>query len=519
MNGGYYFYDVNAKINHKFNDRNRLYLSAYLGKDRMHSKFEDSYSNTYTDENGQLITENYNDKEKMEFWWGNITGALRWNCMLNEKLFSNTTLTFSRYKMLVGDKYQSSGEYDYEYNYTSGIQDWAGKIDFDYYPLPNHHIRFGVNETYHTYNPGVFYARESDGGGNETTNFGNNKLYSHEASVYVEDDWDLTDYLKVNGGLHGTLFHVRKTNYHSLQPRLSVRWLVNPKLSIKASAVTMEQYINLLTNSNIGLPTDLWVPATDSIKPQKAIQYAIGSMYNLTNNIEISLEGFYKKMDNLVEYKEGATYFSLENDWEDKLAIGKGWSYGIEVLLMKKYGKTNGWIGYTWSKSNRQFDRPGMEISYGKIFPYTYDRRHDVSIVIIHKFSDRFDIGVTWVFGTGNATTLGIEKYPSVSETNSLKKPGSGWSDGSSLTYYESRNNYRMPNYHRLDLGINFHKEKRWGKRTWNISIYNVYNRQNPFYLSWEYDYNANKYKLYQYSLFMIIPSFSYKFEFKPKKL
>jgi hypothetical protein len=215
-------------------------------------------------------------------------------------------------------------------------------------------------------------------------------------------------------------------------------------------------------------------------------------------------------MDNLVEYKEGASIFSFENDWESKVALGEGKSYGLEVLLMKKLGKTTGWIGYTLSKSTRLFNRPGQEISFGEEFPYTYDRRHDVSIVISHSFNDHIDMGLTWVYGTGNATTLGVETYPAYYP---MGFNGYNYNYGRDITYYENRNNYRMPAYHRLDIGINFHKQKKWGKRTWSFSVYNAYNRQNPFYLDWDYD-KTGQLKLYQFSLFPIIPSIAYHFEF-----
>jgi hypothetical protein len=234
-------------------------------------------------------------------------------------------------------------------------------------------------------------------------------------------------------------------------------------------------------------------------------------MYKLKNEYEISVEGFYKTMDNLVEYKEGASIFSLENDWENNVALGKGWSYGLEFLLMKQLGNTTGWIGYTLSKSDRLFDKPGKEISFGEKFPYTYDRRHDISIVLSHKINKRMDVGLTWVFGTGNATTLGFETYPEI-DTDNSDYYYDQWSN--QVINYEGRNNYRMPSYHRLDVGINFHKEKKWGKRTWNFSVYNAYNRKNPFYLDWGTDKETHQTKLYKYSIFQIMPSVSYSFEF-----
>jgi len=315
--------------------------------------------------------------------------------------------------------------------------------------------------------------------------------------------------MKANVGLHYSGFLVNDKFYNSLQPRISGRYLVNENFSFKAAYSRMTQYIHLLTNGSIGMPTDLWLPVTENIKPQQSMQVAGGAAMSLGGMFDISLEGFYKKMDNLIEYKEGASFLSFDNSWEDKVEVGKGWSYGMEFLFEKRNGKTTGWIGYTLSWSNRQFEN----ISFGEIFPYKYDRRHDISIVLTHKLSDRIDFGMTWVYGTGNAVTLALEKYSSLvlqDQGESIYK----WAD---IQYYEKRNNYRMPAYHRLDLGINFRKETKWGQRTWSFGVYNAYNRKNPFIMMFDgyYDSNDNYInQLKQYSLFPIIPSISYSFKF-----
>ena len=514
---GYFFHDLNAKINHKLSNKSHLYLSTYTGKDKFYMKIEDKYfQENYNSETGETTAHEIKVKEKGQLWWGNITTALRWNYLFNDKLFSNTTATFSRYKMFVGEEMEYNNEKGI-LNYSSGINDYGLKIDFDYYPTVNHKIKFGIAETYHVFNPGVFIEKGSGGeeseGEQQVYSFktGNNPLYSHEISTYIEDDIDLNYGFKLNAGLQWSGYFTHGKFYNRLQPRVSALYLINVKISTKASFAVMQQYINLLTNSTIGLPTDLWVPVTKNIEPNNSYQYSVGAVYEHSRDIEISTEIFYKTMDNIIEYKEGATFFSINNDWQEKVVLGKGWSYGAEILIMKKYGNTTGWIGYTWSKSERKFDRPGEEISYGKVFPYKYDRRHDISVVVTHKFNDRFDIGATWVFGTGNATTLEYERYPSVDQLITWHEYSS---NESNIPYYETRNNYRMPAYHRLDVGVNFHKEKKRGISTWNISVYNVYNRKNPFFMDWEtVDYEGNK-KLYYYSIFPIIPSFSWKFEF-----
>lgn len=501
FSAGYYFYDLNAKINHKFSEKSRLFLSAYSGKDQAYMKAVEK-------------GEQYRWDDEAGLGWGNLTAALRWNYVITPKLFSNTTVTYSRYNFLTSllDKKEENNQpvSEYSFGYDSGIVDWAGKIDFDYMPDPNHSIRFGYNYIYHTFKPGVtvFQMNESEFPVPVDTTFGNQDIYAHEWSLFAEDDWTVTPRLKANIGLHFSGFNVKDSTYTSLQPRLSARFLVNEKISVKAAYTHMTQYIHLLTNSTIGLPTDLWLPSTDTIKPQKAIQYAFGVIYEPGEGIEISLEGYYKTMDNLIEYKEGASFFSLQDDWQDKIEMGEGRAYGVEILARKQFGKTSGWIGYTLSWSERRFDN----ISFGQWFPYKYDRRHDVSIVLNQQIKDNIDIGVTWVFGTGNAVTLPLEKYASLE---------SYWYDYKYFTgieYFQNRNSYRMPAYHRLDIGINFRKDTRWGERVWSFGAYNVYNRKNAFYLAFDEQYVENgpaQTVLKQYSLFPIIPSISYSFKIK----
>ena len=514
---GYFFHDFNGKINYRFSDKSRLYFSIYTGKDKFYALEENTYKNegewnpdTGEFEGGVTI----HSKDDMEFWWGNITSALRWNYTINNKFFINTTATYSRYKILTGVNSEVNKRVS-KMEYSSGISDWSGKVDFDYYPTPNHSIKFGASDIYHGFNPGVYVsAYNNTDSTTDEIRLGNKQVYANEFAAYVEDDIRIGALLKMNIGVRWSGFSVNNTFYNKFEPRLSMRYLVSEKLSIKAAYAEMNQYLNLLANSNIGLPFDLWVPATAKIKPQESKQIALGSVYAINKDFDISVEGYYKNMHNIVEYAEGASFLSLDDDWEDKVAQGEGWSYGVELLLMKKYGNTTGWIGYTLSKSERLFDREGEMISFGKIFPYKFDRRHDISIVVSHKINDNVEVGATWVFGTGNATTLGYEKYPAYYQSAIVEDINNYYSyNQSDITYYEMRNNFRMPNYHRLDVGVNFHKQKKWGKRTWTFSIYNVYNRKNPFYLRFGRDENGDR-ALYQYSLFPIIPSISYKYDF-----
>jgi outer membrane receptor for ferrienterochelin and colicin len=511
VNAGYYFYDLNAKINYKFSDKNRLYLSVYNGDDQAY--LIDKYSYDKSLINGEKVI--ISTKNEFRLKWGNINSSLRWNYLFSDKLFSNTTLTYSRYRFLTRlgytEKEDNNTTGESKFDYISGIYDAGSKIDFDYIPLPDHYVKFGINYTNHEFNPGISLLRDYyEGKTNVDTTLGNKAIFANEICMYAEDDFKIGSRLKINTGVHFSNFFLKNKRYSSVEPRISANLSINSKLSAKAAFSEMNQYLHLLSNSTIGLPTDLWLPVSDSIRPQNSIQFATGFAYCLNNQIDISIEGFYKNMVNLIEYKEGASFLSLTDDWQQKIEIGKGNSYGIEFLIEKNTGKFTGWIGYTLSYAYRKF----QNLNEGRRFPYKYDRRHDISLVLTYKFNERVDVGLTWVFGTGNATTLVSDKYEKAISTETygdyyrynIYYPGI-------IGSYQSRNSFRMPSYHRLDLGINLHKQKKHGKRTWRFGVYNVYNRQNPFIMMIE-PQGEDPSKLVQLSLFPIIPSFSYRYEF-----
>ncbi|NLA23720.1 MAG: TonB-dependent receptor plug domain-containing protein [Bacteroidales bacterium] len=499
---GYYFYDANIKVNHSFSEKDRIFVSAYLGRDKAYVK--DKYRYLYED-TINTVTNNTG------LYWGNITTALRWNHVFSKRLFANTTLIYSDYKF---DTYMEYGEErgkniatSYEYDYFSGINDNGVKLDFNYYPSPRHEIRFGANYLYHTFKPGVTTFKVTADNTSIKQDFGNKPIYANEYYAYVDDNISLGSRFKANVGLHYSGFAVKDKLYQSWQPRVSMRYLASEKFSIKAAFTTMEQYIHLLTNSTIGLPTDLWLPSTDSIRPQKSMQGALGFAYNYKDQWDFTLEGFYKSMDNLIEYKEGASFFDIGQDWESKVEIGKGWSYGLEFLARKNLGKFTGWIGYTLSWSWRQFEN----LNFGESFPYKYDRRHDVSIALLYKYKDNIDFGLTWVYGTGNAITLAVARYEDLNAIYSMDE--FNYYYVSDVEHYNNRNSYRTPAYHRLDLSANFHKKIKIGERTWSVGLYNAYSRQNPFYLYFGHN-NFGQRVLNQVSLFPIIPSVRYSVKF-----
>ncbi len=509
---GYFFYDVNAKINHKFSDKDRLYLSLYTGRDRFY--FREKYKDTFEDGNSTSTT-------SVGLGWGNITSALRWNHLWSNKLFSNTTLTFSRYDFdtSAGDEYEgieNSIEFkeNFNLNYLSGIDDFGAKIDFDYVPNPNHYIRFGANATHHVFNPGEFKLDIVFEGLFETdpldTLLGQEVVSAQEYAVYIEDDFKIGESFKANVGVHFSAFDVGSKFYSSIQPRVSLRYLLPGKVALKASYANMRQYVQLLTNEGLGLPTDLWLPTTDRIKPQDSWQAAIGIAKTFKDDYEFSLEGYYKEMTNLISYKEGASLFEL-TDWQDRVTQGDGTSYGAELLIQKKRGRLSGWIGYTLSWALRQFD----DLNFGKEFPFKYDRRHDLSIVATYKINDRINVAGTFVYGTGNAVTLANSiyrgTYPSSLEGLGL----GGFNFSQQLEYYNDRNNFRMKSYTRADVGVNFSKQKKRFKRTFSLGAYNVTNRKNPFFLYVDNDNSSsnNDRVLKQVSLFPIIPYVGWKFD------
>ncbi len=500
---GYFFQDFNAKIQHRINDKHHLYLSGYFGKDKFY--FNEKDDEVYADEE----EEEYTSKSTLQ--WGNAIGAMRWNYKIRPKLFMNTTGTFSRYHFEVGfeEKYTSSeGTEETSFGYNSGIMDWSLKSDLTYYPHPNHTIRFGAAETYHTFSPGINYSKQTENGEVSKSESGSPLQYSHEMSAYIEDDMKLGERIKLNVGLHQASFLTNGVWYHIPQPRVAGNFQLNEKSSIKFGGSRMAQFLHLLSNSTIGLPTDLWVPATDQTKPIYSYQYNLGYYLELPKNYQFSVEGYYKHMSNLIQYKEGASFISGGTDWQSKVTSGQGWSYGSEFLLEKKTGKITGWVGYTLSWTERQFDA----INEGKRFFYKYDRRHDLSLVVTYDPDGPWDFGLVFVFSTGNNLTLPTHSF------NTAPDPTYPTLYAQSLYSYEETNNFRMPNYHRLDLGANKTKQRRAGTSTWSFSIYNVYNRQNPFmaYVGYNKD---NQKALMQISLFPIIPSVSWKFEFNLQKL
>ena len=499
--GGYFFYDFNAKLHHVFNDKNKLFWSSYLGQDKFY---------------GRLNT--VGEKDEISLGWGNITSTLRWNHQFNNKLFANTSLIYSQYKFEVAldQKYQNDF---YEFKTSSGINDYGIKSDFSWYPNTAHSLRFGLSTTLHNFVPERTVLKASDADPVDKKS----ELNSLESAAYIEDTWDVSDFVTVSPGIRLSHFSYEGLNYIKPEPRLSIACKVAPDVSIKASYANMNQYIHLLSSSGIGLPTDLWVSSTEKVKPQISEQVAVGLAKDFGDTgYSFTAEAYYKVMKNIIAYKEGASFLILDNlesakniDWQDNITAGRGLAYGTELLFRKQRGKLTGWLGYTLSYSEREFD----DLNAGRKFFDKYDRRHDISLVGIYKPNKRLTLSGSWVYSTGNNFTLpNLSSLSSASQFPIL----SGNYNPLVTDFSTQRNNFRAESYHRLDLGINWHKQLKKNKeRTWGLFIYNTYANRNPFFYFLEADDNYNgqdsstsKVKLKRVSLLNVVPSFSYTLKF-----
>jgi len=496
---GYYFYDLNAKMNYQVSQNDHLYLSGYFGRD----KFD------------------FNNKHRSfstSIPWGNATATFRWNHSFSKKLFSNVALIYNDYK------FDFLGNQDnFKIGLSSGIKDWTAKADIDYFASTSHKVKFGAQYTYHTFLPSVA------SGSQDSIIFhpdNTQKKFANEYGIYIQDDWDVTKRIKINYGLRYSAFqqvgpytsYATDANgnkldsnvyrggqtvktYGGFEPRFTIRYTLDNNSSIKASATRNLQYIHLVSSAGTTLPTDIWVPSTYRVQPQDGILYAAGYFRNFSNNMfETSIELYYKTMKNQIEYKEG--YTPSLSDPEENFVFGKGWSYGSEFFINKVKGRLTGWIGYTLSWTWRKFP----DLNDGIKYPGKYDRRHDISVVGIYELSPKWKVSSTFVFGTGNAISL-PERFYFV---------------GGTLTQeYSSINAYRMKPYNRLDIAATYtpkHKKPRKYSDSWVFSIYNVYSRQNPYFYYFDQDGNIAdgtlKVTAKQVSLFPIIPAVTWNVHF-----
>ena len=480
----YYFYDANAKLTWRISDRDRLYASFYNGRDVFYYKESDTDTGEYS---GVKYTRSHSDD--FDIHWGNVLGGLRWNHVFSSKLFSNLTVAYTRYRMNVGldfvEEYHE-GKYlakdTFVFGYHSGMKDITAKMDFDYTPVPEHLVKFGVELVHHTFIPETVsgYISEVDGKEVIDTTFNlssSPEMRGFEASLYAEDDFTVGDRLVLNPGLHVSIFHTQDTPYFSLEPRMSAKFNFTDDISAKAAYSRMAQYVHLLSPAKITLPIDLWVPITDKIKPVTSDQVSLGVYYSGIRGWEFSLEGYYKWMHNILEYRDGTSFLGNSANWQNNVEMGEGLARGVELFVEKTMGRTTGWLGYTLAWSDRIF--PGGTINAGERFPYRYDRRHNVSLVMNHKFSEALAASATWTFATGGVVTIPER------QTTVLTPDGRIIQED----YVAYRNNYRLPPSHCLNLGLTWTRRKRHGSAIWDISVYNAYNRMNPTFVFTDMEY------------------------------
>jgi hypothetical protein len=459
----YRFYDLNGKLSYHLSEKDRLYLSGYYGRDIGNLKLSD----------GRFTS---------RFLWGNGSATARWSHMFNSKLQMDVSGVFSDYD------FQFSWDYGgYNTVVNTGVRDYSLNMDFDYKPGVRHQFQYGVQYTFHTLRP---RTGEAVGEGGE--NFGTNRIlpkYAHEAAIYLSDEWSVTDKLLVSLGLRGSYFQQvgpfnlyqfdenqfatdsttygsgdKVKSYQALEPRVSVRYALNQQASLKVGFARSAQYLHLVSNAYTTLPLDVWVPSSAIVEPQRATQYALGYFQSFNRNqYEGSVEVYYKEMQHQLEYRDGFAPGPSNRDLEYEFVSGSGESYGAEFFLRKNYGDLQGWLGYTWSKTTRKFPT----LNNGEDFPARFDRRHDLSFVGTYRINNRWTFGGTFIYGTGQATTLPLRRY---------------YLEGTVNYQYGARNSFRMQPSHRLDLAATLEgKEQKRIQSSWTFSIYNVYGRRNPF--------------------------------------
>lgn len=502
-----YFYDLNAKLTFNLSPKDRLYFTGYWGRDVF--RFVNNRVNRFTFTVG----------------WGNRIGSVRWNRIYNSKLSSNVSVTYNDFELGSSAEF-AAGKLDV----FSGLRDITGKADFIYIPNKKVKVKYGGQYIYHTFIPGILSAQQSGVDINSEIN----RQFAHEGAAYVSLDYELSTRWFINAGLRYSAFdqvgpykrplfddlgaptgefqeYGRGESiqlWHGAEPRFSFRYLLTTTSSVKGSYTRTLQYLHLATSSSATLPTDLWVPSSRLVKPQIADQVALGLFKNFKKDTyEASVEGYYKPMQNQIEFRPGAQLFFNQN-LENEMVFGRGLSYGVEFLIKKVKGKTTGWIGYTWSKTTRTFDI----FNNGDPYFYRYDRRHDISVVLSHQINKKWDFNFVFVYGSGNVLTLPQQRIT----YNFGVSPLNPAPFFNIVDRYVDIANYRMPAYHRADISFNYTPKpdaKRF-KSTWNFSIYNIYSRANPYFIYFDPDVFTGTVKARMVYLFPIIPSVTWNFKF-----
>ena len=464
-----YFYDLHFKANYIVSDRDRLYLSAYAGRDLLVHEYnpQDPYT--------------LNENQRTGTGWGNRLAALRWNRIVNDRTFANILvgMTAYRYDLEHTRSFSSpdTPSVTLENAWRSGIVDGTAKLDIEYNAGSRHYLRFGAEGIWHRVQPGrtrILTEGEEEEQEIDFTRFPTGRLESGTIAAYLEDELLLHRRVRVNVGLRASGYLVDGGPYWSVEPRLSASVRLSGRMAAKASAVTMQQYIHLLADGGARLPNDLWIPSTGRIRPQRGQQLAGGLVWSsLSGRYELSIEAYWRRMQRLLEYETNANAAaSAVLNWAELVEEGSGHARGLEVFAQKKTGRWTGWLGYTLSKSTRTFEN----LNGGDTFPDGFDRRHDISLVGQYRITNGVELAGTWVYGSGYPVWLPLGRYLGDDTGILYRYP-------TVLVDFGPLNSSRAPNYHRLDLGIHFKKTRSWAVRTISAGVYNSYGRRNPFYI------------------------------------
>lgn len=496
----YHFQDFNLKIHHQISPNTQVSLSTYIGKDQFQN---DLYQ---FDEEDEVLEE---PQSSTFLNWGNRIISLRLNQILSPKWFMNVTTYLSNYRYLYSnyaqDPFQSTlpdslGIFQTGYVSQTQIRDIGARLSLNYYLNPQHHFKMGMGYIDHRYSPLFIFFQEEDVVIDEgfLEEFGENKTFAQEGFVYLQDRWNIRPNLQLNMGLRSTAFLVDQVSYLEMQPRFALQWQVAEQHALGLSFSRMIQFSHLLTTPGVGLPSDLWVPSTSQIKPQRANHANLAYTFQPSRSYRFHFEAYYKQLNRILDYQQDVSFQSLNpnEDWEKSVVVGKGWGYGLETQIEKREGHTTGWLAYSLGWSRRQFEG----INEGEAFPFRLDRRHELTLSLLHKPKPKREWGAVWIFATGQALTLGQQRYSALFSPIPIIPVG-------------PRNGYRAPPYHRLDLSLSLHKQKKRGIRTWIFGLYNVYNRQNPLFLAFRSDLDGQT-RLYQQSLLPLLPYATYRFRF-----
>ena len=539
------FYDVNAKLVHRFSESDRLSAVFYWGKDVSNSSPTDSETN-FGSKSGETRTKKNETKNN----WGNLVSSLYWTHTAGDRFLMNVNASFSLYDYRLSQnvsgyyesrkmgQLQRKTEEVSETRYDSKVKDASITADFRFRPVAAHDLRWGVKGSLQQLSPIIHaYSYNYDYTPSKVTRTETDRAIGERqdlltASIYAEDDWTVAPWLMANVGLRYSLFSVENKTYGSLEPRASVRFLLTPAMALKLSYARMAQGVHLLSSSNIVMPSDIWVPVTEKIPLMRSNQYAGGVNYEIMKGLEVSVEGYYKTMDNVLEYNNGASWLNCTGDWQSLVSLGKGRSYGVELMAQRSVGNTTGWVSYTWAKSLRTFDRPGQELNGGREFLAGNDKRHNFNIVVVQRLGQYWKLSASWTYQSGRRGILantsmygGVlqEWDPSfrpesstLKEQEYMQNPNEAehWAEMPGLfTTYRERNNYKLPDVHHLDVGITYSvNHRRFGASEVNLSFYNLYNQQNinSVYIGT----NNKKYVLKGICMFPFMPSLTYTLKF-----